>query len=168
VKLLARIAGLLLLAGATAYALRLCVLEPFRCAHAASLGAAALAADERQSDYAARRLANGVRTSLHGCECVRPTDVEIPFTLAGASTTLGDSRSAAIEYERALAIERRPEIYFGLGMAQLDMLQRSAAIENLTRACAFDPARLANIPYPEVSGEIRRRLRAAYGPDWAP
>jgi len=85
-----------------------------------------------------------------------------------AGLSIEDSNSAGALYERALAIERRPEIYFGLGMAQLDMLQRSAAIENLTRACAFDPARLANIPYPEIRDETRRRLRATYGPDWMP
>ena len=165
--LIARIAGLMLIAGATAYSLSRCVLVPLRCARAASRGAAALDADERQRDYATRRLATRVRANLRGCECVSAPNAHIAFILGGVSATLGDDRAAVTEYERALILERRPEIYFGLGMAQR-ALDRSAAMENLTRACAFDPARLADIPYQEIRDEVEGRLRATYGADWTP
>ena len=51
-------------------------------------------------------------------------------------------------------------------MTELHALQRAAAVDNLTRACAFDPARLADIPYQDVRDEVGQRIRAVYGDDW--
>jgi O-antigen ligase len=159
-----RIAGVLLIAAAAAYSLYQVVYVPLRCARAASVGAAALGSTH--GDAAIQREADRVRASLRGCECVSAREAHIPFMLAGVLTTLDDNRAAIAEYERALTIEQRPEIYFDLGMAHLAVLERDAAIANLTRACAFDPARLADIPYPDIRDEIERRLRATYGADW--
>jgi hypothetical protein len=147
-----RIAGVLLLAAGSAYALHRLVLVPLRCSRAASLGAAAL---ERPADPWAT--ARRVREELQACRCV--PDVQVFYTLAGASAMLGEHRAAIADYHRALAIDRRPEIYFALGLAHLQLLERDAAIGHFARACAFDPSRLAQIPYEDVRRQTEERLQ---------
>ena len=159
--------ALLLLIAATGYALDRWALKPLRCGHAASLGAAAL--DRAgQAVFQTQRLARQIRDDLQDCECLHPPDASIPMTLGAAAEASDDPRTAIAEYQRALQIDRRPEIYFHLGLAQQETLDRAAALENIVRACAFDPARLADIPYDEVRKETEQRLLDAYGPDWIP
>lgn len=159
--------ALLLLVAATVYTLDRWTLKPLRCGHAASLGAAAL--DRAgQSAFQTRRAAHQIRADLQGCDCLYPPDASIPMTLGAAAEASDDPHAAITEYQRALLIDRRPEIYFHLGLAQQETLDRDAAIENIVRACAFDPARLADIPYDDVRKETEQRLRVAYGADWVP
>lgn len=162
---IARAIALLLVIAATGYALDRWALRPLRCGYAASVGAATLA-HSQQPDYQARRLAGQIRADLEGCACVSPPDARIPMTLGAAAEANDDPRTAVTEYERALQIDRRPEIYFHLGLMQQETPDRASAIDNIVRACAFDPARLADIPYDEVKRETKRRLRDTYGPDW--
>src|SRR5436853_7802534 len=67
-----------------------------------------------------RSLATRVRAGLVGCECVSRSDVRIPFTLGAAYNASSDPRSAVAQYERALLIDLRPEIYLSLALAQLE------------------------------------------------
>jgi tetratricopeptide (TPR) repeat protein len=147
-----RVAALLLVLAA-AYALDRWTLLPLGCAHAAGRGSRALEANSRR--------AATVRESLRDCE-----SAEALFIRAGASRLMGDPRAAIADYRRALDLDRRPETYFGLGLAELDVLDRPAAIDAFMHACAFDPARLADIPYDDVRRETERRVRAAYGDAW--
>ena len=160
-------AALLLLVAATVYALDRWALNPLRCGHAASLGAAAL---DRESPalLQTQRLARQIRADLQGCACVTPPDASIPMTLGAAAEASDDPGTAIAEYQRALQLDRRPEIYFHLGLMQQETLNRSAALENIVRACAFDPARLADIPYEDMRKETEQRLRDTYGPGWVP
>jgi tetratricopeptide (TPR) repeat protein len=161
----ARAVGLLLVIAATGYALDRWALRPLRCGYAASVGAATL--DRRlESDYQTRRLAGQIRANLEGCACVSPPDARIPMTLGAAAEAIDDPRTAITEYQRALLIDRRPEIYLHLGLTQQETPDRAAAIDNIVRACAFDPARLADIPYDDVRQETEQRIRGTYGPDW--
>lgn len=161
-----RCAGLLLLIAATVYALDRWTITPLRCGHSASLGAAAL--DRESAPFQARRLAGQIRADLQDCACVTPPDASIPMTLGAAAEASDDPRTAIAEYQRALQLDRRPEIYFHLGLMQQETLNRSAALESIVRACAFDPARLADIPYEDMRKETEQRLRAMYGPGWVP
>lgn len=165
-SLVARAAAIVLLVVATAYALQRFVAKPMRCVYAATVGAAALDARGDRRDVATLRLAGRVRTALRDCDCVTPPDARIFLTRGGASEVLGQPRLAIADYRRALAIDHRPELYFNLGLAQLDALDREGAIDSLVTACAFDPARLAEIPYDEIRDETRRRIRARYGAEW--
>ncbi|HEX7681397.1 MAG TPA: hypothetical protein VF713_24945 [Thermoanaerobaculia bacterium] len=158
--------ALLLLIAATVYALDRWTVNPLRCGHAASLGAAALDR-ELPALFQARRLARQIRADLQDCACVTPPDASIPMTLGAAAEASDDPRTAIAEYQRALQLDRRPEIYFHLGLMQQETLNPSA-VENIVRACAFDPARLADIPYDDMRKETKKRLRAMYGPDWVP
>lgn len=159
-------AGLLLLIAATVYALDRWTITPLRCGHAASLGAAALDR-ESPSPFQVQRLSSQIRDDLQGCACVTPPDANIPMTLGAAAEASDDPRVAITEYQRALQLDRRPEIYFHLGLMQQATLNPTA-IENIVRACAFDPARLTDIPYDDMRKETEKRLRATYGPDWVP
>jgi len=160
-------AALLLLIAATVYALDRWTIKPLRCGHAASLGAAALDR-EAPTPLQAQRLARQIRADLQDCACITPPDATIPMTLGAAAEASDDPRIAIAEYQRALQIDRRPEIYFHLGLMQQETLNHPAALENIVRACAFDPARLPDIPYDDTRKETEQRLRATYGPDWVP
>jgi len=156
---LVRIVALLLLAAGTVYAFQRCVLEPLRCSHAASVGAATLEQMD-PADFRIRALARHIHADLEDCRCVSPPDVAIAMTRAAALEANGDRAAAIAEYERALLIDRRPEIYFQLGLLQHN------AIGSFVRACAFDPARLREIPSEDVRRETERRLSAMYGSGW--
>jgi Tfp pilus assembly protein PilF len=155
----ARIAALLLLAGGTGYALDRWCLEPLRCARAASAGAAALDRVANRIENIKRRVAGDALASLGRCECISPSRARILATRGALFETAGDHRSAIADYRRALATERRPEIYLQLGLAQLGALDRAGAVDSLARACAFDPSRLPDIPYEEIRREVERRMR---------
>jgi len=163
---IARIVGLVLLAVATLYALDRWALRPLRCIHAAAVDGELLDQAAKKKNDRTLRLARRTLGQLDDCECVSPPDVVIPFARGAASEILGDYKAAIAEYERALQIDRRPEIYFRLGVTQLNALDRPSAIENLTRACAFDPKLLNDIPYEDVRKETKERLRGRYSRDW--
>jgi hypothetical protein len=164
---LLRTIALLLLGAATVYAIERWTLNPLRCTSAASTGAAMLD-HANPDDYRTRRAAHQLRIDLDGCRCVSPLDVGIPMTRAAAAEVDGDRPAAIIEYQNALRIDRRPEIYFQLGLLQHETGSDNDALSNLVRACAFNPALLADIPDETLRVETRRRVRAAYGEDWIP
>jgi tetratricopeptide (TPR) repeat protein len=162
-----RVAALLVLAVATRYALDRWALTPLRCIRAATAGGVELdAASTQRSDYRTQLLAHRVRAELEGCDCVNPPEVAIPFARGAAAELTGDPHSAIAEYKRSLLIDRRPEIYLRLGLAQLAVLDHSEAIENLARACAFNPRLLSEIPYEGIRSETTARLRATYPEGW--
>ena len=157
-----RALALTLVLAAIAWSLHRWTLIPLRCARASTRGAAALDAAARRANFLRWRKARGVLATVNGCQCT----LQDFHTRAEAAELLGDSRAAIADYERALRIDRRPETYFALGMAHLQMLNRDAAIDNLARACAFDPRRLRHIPDDDVRAETAARVRAAYGDAW--
>ena len=138
-----RRAALLLLVIATAYALHRVVIVPIRCARAAT----------------------NFR-SLDGCGCVTAREAHIDFIRGGMAARRGDHLAAIDDFNRALQVEPRPEIYFALGMSELAVFERKGALSHLTTACKFDPRRLADIPYGDVRAEVERRIRADYGERW--
>jgi tetratricopeptide (TPR) repeat protein len=163
--MIVRIVLALLVLSAAAVALRWWVVLPLRCSHAASVGAAELDNVSDTADYRPESLARSIDTSLEGCDCVSPPDARICFVRGAVAQGGGDLRTAIEGYRRALEIDRRPEIYLHLGLAQLQTSDRAAGIENLVRACAFDPARLSAID-DNLRSEIKRRIRARYGTEW--
>ncbi len=161
-----RLLGVLVLAIGAAGALQRWVVEPVRCSHAASRGSVLLDSLDRAADTRKQAAAARVRKRLGHCENSCPPDVGIPFTQGGAEEMAGDDPAAIRSYQRALQIDRRPEIYFRLGLAQLGALDRAGGLESLTRACTFDPKLINEIPYEDVRDEVRNRIRAKYGEGW--
>jgi tetratricopeptide (TPR) repeat protein len=160
-----RALALLLLGAATVFAIERWIRDPLRCTYTASTGAARLELAD-PSDYRTRRVARQLRSELENCQCVDPPDVGILMTRAAAAEIDGDRIAAIAEYQNALRIGRRPEIYFHIGLLQYETGNERDAIRNLARACAFNPALLADIPYDSVRAETRRSVRGAYGNDW--
>jgi hypothetical protein len=155
-----RIMGLLLLMAATAYSIERFVLLPLRCSRAAMAAEAELVRAAAQPEYVARRAARRVLGTMAGCECLSPRNTQVLADVARASSLLGDDRSAVAAFERALAVDRRPRLYFQLGMARLRMLDRAGAVADLARACAFDPSLLDYIEDDDLRRETEERLRA--------
>lgn len=101
-----------------------------------------------------------VRRNLQDLAGVRescPTDVRIPM-LAGANhEILGHYEHAAREYESALKIEQRSEIYLALANTELQLGRFDAASAHFAVAARFHPIFLK-----VTSGEeLRKRVRAA-------
>ena len=97
------------------------------------------------------------------------TIVILAFGLLGLVGLEAKMQTSEVEsYQRALRVDRRPEIYIDLGLAQLDLLDRRAAIESFATAGSFAPVQLERIPYPDVRAEAERRIRAIYGEEWLP
>lgn len=157
--IIVRVAASLLLGAATAYSLERFVAQPIRCSRAAMAAEADLDRADTQPGYVARRIAQDVRTRMVGCECVWPKNVQTFDDVARASSLLGDEGGAIAAYERALTVSRRPSIYFALGMARLRTQDRTGAIDDFARACAFDPSLLEQISYDEIRHETELRLR---------
>lgn len=162
---LLRAVALLLLGAATVYAIERWTLHPLRCTYAASTGAAMIEHAD-PADYRTRRAAHQLRIDLEDCRCVSSPDVGIPMTRAAAAEVDGDRVAAIAEYQNALHLDRRPEIYFQLGLLQHETGNDNEAMNNLVRAGAFNPALLADIPDNALRLETRRRVRDAYGEDW--
>lgn len=160
-----RAIALLLLGAATVYAIERWTLDPLRCTHVASIGAAMLEGGE-SADYRIRRAAHQLRIDLERCRCISPPDVGIPMTRAAAADVDGDRATAIIEYQNALRIDRRPEVYFQLGLLQHETGHDDDAVNNLVRACAFNPALFAEIPDDALRINIQRRVRDEYGEKW--
>lgn len=159
-----RALALIILVIATGYSLDRWTWVPLKCAHRASFAGAKLQAAAQMTSHQTRLLGQRIRADLDGCDHL--SNVAIPFIRGVADEMTDDPRSAIAEYERALEIDRRPEIYFRLGMAQLAALDHSAAIASFSRACAFDPALLQDIPYGDVRRAVELRLNATYSPNW--
>jgi tetratricopeptide (TPR) repeat protein len=156
---LVRLVAAAMVVAVAGYALQRWSWHPFRCASMVSAADAALERAERGAAAERQRVARSVRAGLQRCACASPAlEVRTQFVIAEAATELGDHRGAVAAYEHALTVDRRPELYFALGLAQLNALDRGAALDNLARACAFDPARLRGIPYDDVRAEIEQRL----------
>ena len=143
-----------------------CTYLPLRCSRDISRSEAELVkAAERDDGYSKVMAARGALERLHHCY-IRPVDVDPPL-LTALSYRFLQRHDRAIEwYERALAIDRRPEIYLGLGLEQLKAGRREEGIENLTMACGFAPPMLDSIDDGVARQEVQRRIAARYRPDW--
>jgi tetratricopeptide (TPR) repeat protein len=103
------------------------------------------------------------------CIQITPCD-SAPYMLAAANDRLaGDYASAAADYEQALRYERRPELYFGLGIVQLQLARTAEAEENFVLAGSFDPFTMVDIPPPDVRNRVMDRVgKDHYLPWWGP
>lgn len=165
---LLRVTALLALAAATIALLRWTVYLPLVCEENATRSIAILDAAAYGTDAAREAAARRAESYLRGCECLEGTDFNIAYARGYAYRYRGDPQSAIREFRRALSVDRRPEIYLALGLAQLDAFDRPGAMESFVAAGAFAPDRLDEIPYKDVRREAQRRIRAVYGEHWVP
>ena len=96
----------------------------------------------------------------------RPLDANRSALIALGYRLLQQHEDSIDWYERALAIDRRPELYLGLGTEQLRAGNREAGIQNLVRACTFAPPLLQEIDDGTARKEVQRRITAERGTGW--
>jgi len=160
--------ALIVIAFVTIAALRYGVWLPTKCEANVTRSLDAIDDSSARDDVARRAAAKYSDLALRDCECLEQTDVKLAYVRGTIHRYRGESRAAIDSYQRALTIDRRPEIYIDLGLAQLDALDRRGAIESFATAGSFAPSQLERIPYPDVRADAERRIRAMYGNDWLP
>ncbi len=107
-------------------------------------------------DFRAAQLARQSIDELRTCLRAEPCNVAAQMVIAASYRTLGRNREAASAYETALQYDRRPELYLNLGQTQLAIGDSSAALENLTLACIYNPVFLDQVGqyHPEVKKAV--------------
>jgi len=149
---------LLLLAAAAAVSLRYATYLPVVCEARVTHALRALTDAADGSAAVQVAAARAAQSSLSACDCLAGSDFKLMYVRGTALRYLGDPAGAIDAYHRALAVHRRPELYLALGLAQLEALDRSAAIDSFAAAGAFDPAQLERIPYDDVRAEVEQRI----------
>jgi hypothetical protein len=152
-------AALLLLVVATAVSLRYAVYLPLVCEARVTYALRALTNAAERPAPVQVAAARAAQSSLSMCDCLAGSDFKFMYVHGTALRYLGDPAGAIDAYHHALAVHRRPEIYLALGLAQLEALDRPAAIDSFVAAGAFAPALLERIPYDDVRGEVEQRIR---------
>jgi tetratricopeptide (TPR) repeat protein len=95
-------------------------------------------AEKATSEYEKRRLALAAIEKASRWLALDPADYKL-LVARGAAEALAGSPDRAIEtYQQALTLNERREIYTYLGVLQMNRGEVDAAIENLTRAAAFN------------------------------
>jgi hypothetical protein len=82
-------------------------------------------------------------------------DVNIPLILAANAKIAGQKHVAELAYQRALRIDRRPEILLALGLVQLELNKREEGMANLSDAIRFDPTMTEELPEP-VAAQLQK------------
>ena len=147
-------------------ALYQCAYVPIHCSREVWRSEQRLATSAEGTDRSSQAsAADQALARLSRCDA-RPLDVNVPMLIALSYRFLLRHDFAVRSYEDALAIDRRPEIYLGLGMEQLQVGSREAAVNTLFQACSFDPRLLDAIDDGQARVEVRKRLVATYGESW--
>lgn len=87
-----------------------------------------------------------------------PGDADLYVFLGTNQEVLGMNDEAAETYSRALRVSPRSEIYLNLGLLQLKMGERSAAIETLAHGVRFEPVLAEEIADPTVRAAVETRV----------
>lgn len=105
-------------------------------------------------------VSRGSLSLIDDCLCGGPDNAAILMLKAALLRMLQRPSDAERAYVESLRFDRRPEIYLELGVTQLESGNRNAAIASLTRAAAFDPRLLAQIPDLEARRQVERAVVA--------
>jgi tetratricopeptide (TPR) repeat protein len=102
------------------------------------------------------QLARQTAENLQPCLSACAGNIDLLMVLAANDRAMDRNPQAIAIYETALRYERRPELYLNLGQTQLANGNPQAALENLTRACIYNPAYLDDIG--QFHTEIKRAV----------
>jgi tetratricopeptide (TPR) repeat protein len=152
---------------AAMFALRSCVVIPAQC-----MTRVKFVEEQTKLALAARTgleaivLARENIAVLRRCENHYPLDVNV-YMLEGANYQIMSQLPRASEaYEKALRIDRRPEIYFNLGIVELEMKNRDRARTNFMSAVTFAPKLLEEVPDITIREEVKAEIVKTFGEDW--
>ncbi len=87
--------------------------------------------------------------------CARPG---LYMIVAINRRVLNEPELAIQYYRRSLQYDLRPEIFFELGLTELEAGRRADAFDSLTAASLFYIGYLHEIPYPEVREEVGKAM----------
>jgi tetratricopeptide (TPR) repeat protein len=113
------------------------------------------------SSFAREPTARANIALLRGFLETRRSDVDLYMLLAANERILARNEDAIATYTRALAFDKRPEIYYNIGMLHLGNGRRGEAITNLYQAVLFDRTFMDDVPYEDVKAELAAILARA-------
>ena len=90
------------------------------------------------SDFERQRAAAEETDRLERCAVAFPADWQVHFLMANLHQIAGRKPAALHSYELALALEQRPEIYYGISLLQFENGQTAEAIANAEKAATFN------------------------------
>ena len=90
--------------------------------------------------------------------CTASGDIDLYMLRAANYRLLGRTAEAAAQYSMALRYDERPEIYFNLGITQLQMGRRGDAVRSFTTAVRFNPYIIGEITDPTVWSEVHKQV----------
>jgi O-antigen ligase len=117
--------------------------------------------DSVSDPIVASRNAHENLAALEPCLDAAPNDVALYMLAAANDRLIGRDADAATMYRRALHYDRRPELYYNLGVVELQLHQRDAAIADLLTAASFSRTYLQDLPV-DVKAEVTDALRRRY------
>jgi tetratricopeptide (TPR) repeat protein len=103
----------------------------------------------------ARIVARRTVETMDHCIAANPADVGQSMIRAGALRMLGRPEEAAVEYRRALHYDRRSELYFNLGLAEIESGDEEKGLRHLVLASLTSPTYL-----PALSGVTQDKVGA--------
>ncbi len=159
-KRLLRVGLSLLIIAAAGFALYRECLIPWRCNQQKKLAETMIV---RLTNYGgtvttpieARRLVE----MIDQCLLRRPEDVDLWVEKAALLRLVERHDEAIAAYQKALSMEKRPEIYAYLGITQAKAGQREEAIASLVTAARFSPNYLSFARDADLMNPVRQALR---------
>lgn len=115
----------------------------------------------QSNPYSAASIAHANLDRLAPCLTARTSNVNLYMLAAANYRSLGRLEDAAAMYRLALSYDRRPELYYNLGVVELELKQRPAAVADLLTAVRFSRAYLSDLP-DDVRSELTDLLRKRY------
>ncbi len=142
-------------AALAAYALHGLTWKPFRC-NITTLRVQNEALRVWKFPEAPRVAARARRAIVEMERCIAscPTNIDMYMTLALHDRLIGRFDHASAMYREALKYDRRPELFFNLGLVELEMRRRQSALLALSKACSFDIFYANDIPDVNLREEV--------------
>lgn len=156
-----RLAAVVVIVAFAGYAIDVLVARAWRCnivkkrAQTRTLGLLDIPFGPAIARVAHRQIADEMR-----CLATCPTDVDTYMTIAVAQRIVGRQQGAVEMYRTALQFDRRPEIFFNLGIVLLQLNDVEGARTAFLDACRFNIDLANQIPDPKFGDSIARAVRA--------
>ncbi len=112
----------------------------------------------RIDSHRAKVIARHDSAAAMACASRCPTNPDFLMIAAAGQRIIGRPEVAAELYERALRLDRRPEIYLGLGTSLLEIGRREAATEAFMTGGMFAPYTIDMIVDPSIRQQVRNAV----------
>jgi hypothetical protein len=91
-------------------------------------------------------------------EC--PPSLDVPMLAAANAQLFNDKTAVLLWNERALTVDRRPELYINLALSQIEAGDVQSAVKNFAIAIRFDPHSAEMIGEPRLAALAAREAAA--------